>query len=208
MSLEEPIELLGYQLRISPSLVAGLWPRVRREEFLLDPMIAAPLSADARVWPLAENSGLAKKLFEDFSTDQNEAPNGLNLYQLRIDAANAFEHLNHSGEMLVAIGAAQSIAKMLRAKHSFADTHGGEFVGDEQRELLGYDVCDQSLLSGLTNCAVHAEQPRLRERYARLLNVHGLFDDRDAAKRFATEISHVVPEHAPFLSVSVAKVRR
>lgn len=206
MPLKNPSEVLGYQLRIPISRVPALWSPARREQYLLYPMTGAPLSADLRVWPLADNPVLAERLFEDFSPNPCEGPNGLNVFRLRQSLNSEFESLCHANESLVAIGTSPPVAKILIAKHFIVDSEYGQPPAAERHEMLGYDVCDQWLLSGLMNCGVGVEKLRLRKSYAGLCNVHGLFDDYDAADRFAIEIAAIVPEHAPFFAVSVAKV--
>jgi len=50
---------------------------------------------------------------------------------------------------------------------------------------LGYDVADDSLLSGLSNCglAPREEARRMRETWAPVVNRYHLFDDRATADR-------------------------
>jgi hypothetical protein len=70
--------------------------------------------------------------------------------------------------------------------------------------LLGYDVCDDSLLSGLMNCAYAAgEKSCLRERWKSALNSFHLFNHAADAQAFSTESDARVPEHGPFQVVAV-----
>lgn len=52
----EPTQLfrIGESYRVDPSTVAGLWDDARREQRLLRPEIATPLSLDYSVWPEAD----------------------------------------------------------------------------------------------------------------------------------------------------------
>lgn len=69
---------------------------------------------------------------------------------------------------------------------------------EPRTEFLGYDVGDAGLLSGLMNCGYDEEAAELRERFARHLNHHHLFYDRERALHFARLTNERVPEHAPF----------
>ena len=209
MPFKEPWEFLGYQLRIPISHVPPLWPRKRREQYLLCPKTDAPLSADGRVWPLADSSILAERLFEDFSPGPNEAPNGLDLFRLWPSVANDLESLRDVDEVLVAIGTTQDVAKVLIARHFIVNAKTDKLPDSKSFALLGYDVCDETLLSGLMNCgAAKDHQSTLRNSYAGVLNSHGLFDDFDLAAQFSLEISRMVPEHAPFFPVSLSSISR
>jgi hypothetical protein len=69
----------------------------------------------------------------------------------------------------------------------------------ERSVLLGYDVADQNLLSGLTNCGYKPEEAAsLAPAWAPLLNQWHLFDDPANATAFAAVTGERVPEHAPF----------
>jgi hypothetical protein len=202
-------EFLGYQLRIPIPHIPSLWPCARREQYLLCPKTVAPLSADGRVWPLVDSSILAKRFFEDFSPGPNEAPNGLNLFRLRRGVANDLESLRSADEVLIALGTAQNVAKVLIARHFIVNAKADKLPDSTSFGLLGYDVCDETLLSGLMNCGLAKNyQSALRNSYGGSLNAHGLFDDFDLATECSLEISRMVPEHAPFFPVSLSSLNR
>jgi len=79
-------------------------------------------------------------------------------------------------------------------------------VNPEQRApdwvLLGYDVADQWMLSGLSNCGFRPgldDAPSLRAEWGPRLNEFHLFPDIDDAflfKRFSDE--RLRSDHAPF----------
>ena len=74
-------------------------------------------------------------------------------------------------------------------------------------QLLGYDVADRWLLSGLCNCGWEpGEIPPPSARSAAELNEHHLFRDPDPAFHFAELTSRRVPEHAPFFVYSVYRL--
>lgn len=87
-------------------------------------------------------------------------------------------------------------------KRGFAELTGGEVATPEplQLSLLGYDVADWGLISGLSNCGFMPEEPvsDYRAKWGPKLNAHHLFDDIEAAYDFAKFTDQRVPEHAPF----------
>ena len=74
--------------------------------------------------------------------------------------------------------------------------------------LLGYDVADGSLYSGLSNCGYAPEDSdRLREKWAPTLNEHHLFRDQDPAFAFAEVMNARDPCHAPFYVYSLYRLQ-
>ncbi len=66
-------------------------------------------------------------------------------------------------------------------------------------ELLGYDVSDGFLLSGLSNCGYREdESEELKRKFGGNLNQYHLFGDLEAAREFREIRNEQVPEHAPF----------
>jgi hypothetical protein len=67
---------------------------------------------------------------------------------------------------------------------------------------LGYDVCDEVFLSGLSNCAAGRSDGRNLDGFWSLaLNEYHLFTRWQDAERFCQFIDDLVPEHAPFFVV-------
>ncbi|MGH9657014.1 MAG: hypothetical protein ACRD96_00630, partial [Bryobacteraceae bacterium] len=65
--------------------------------------------------------------------------------------------------------------------------------------LLGYDVSDGSLVSGLSNCGYRDdEKSGMRPQWGPHLNEHHLFDDPVRAAEFARLCGERIKEHAPF----------
>jgi len=70
---------------------------------------------------------------------------------------------------------------------------------DDEVELLGYDVADDVMTSGLSNCGYSDEEKeRLRPVWAPQLNRFHLFDRANLALQFKGITEARVPEHAPF----------
>ena len=65
--------------------------------------------------------------------------------------------------------------------------------------LLGFDVGDGCLLSGLMNCGYEDDERRaLTEEWGSRLNEHHLFRDPGSAFAFRLPSNRRVAEHAPF----------
>ncbi len=70
--------------------------------------------------------------------------------------------------------------------------------------LLGYDVCDESMLSGLMDCAYFPEEAeRLGRLWSSRLNRWHLIEKEHDAEEFRVLTDTRVPEHAPFHVVAL-----
>lgn len=75
---------------------------------------------------------------------------------------------------------------------------------EEETERLGYDVADEVMTSGLSNCGYSdREKERIRSTWAGRINAFHLFDDADLALEFRALTEARVPEHAPFFVFGV-----
>ena len=211
MGSDLALEILGCQLRIPVSRLPSLWPADRREEYLLRPAIDRPLSADSTVWPAVKSDPVLERLFEDYTGGQFEAPNGLNLYRLRPDFRPVLDALRGNQGHLVALSVKRDAALALIKRHAIiaAGDHHERACGTAVSHGLGYDICDETLLSVLMNCGVAAsERARLRATFANDLNAHGLFDTAAQAEAFSARMGQVVPEHAPLIVVHLRVIGR
>jgi hypothetical protein len=78
---------------------------------------------------------------------------------------------------------------------------------DEEAELLGYDVADEVMTSGLSNCSYSDEDKgRLRPLWGSRLNRFHLFDRADLSSQFKGITEARVPEHAPFFVFGVYRL--
>ena len=188
--------VLGFDVRQAP---APQWDERRRQCYLLRQDVMRPLSVDVKAWPSL------------FATSHDSAdgiavpawvgPNAQlweNLERMR--AYLAVEEADLAGAAIVAVGWLSKLA--------FDDPHGpyaqpsqpGEAVRDWR--LLGYDVADRWLLSGLCNCGWMPGEIRSPWPTAEL-NEHHLFREPQPAFDFADFTSRRVPEHAPFFVFSL-----
>jgi hypothetical protein len=78
----------------------------------------------------------------------------------------------------------------------------------EEWECLGYDIADQDLLSGLSNCAYTPEElADLRPRFSSQVNEHGLIASYPIADELRRRTDERVPEHAPFFCFALYRIR-
>jgi len=201
-------QMLGCQLRIPVSGLPALWPTDRREGYLLCPTIDYPLSADSSVWPGVKGDPALGQLFEDYTGGQFEAPNGLNVFRLRRDFRLALDALRDDQGHLVALSVKHTAAQKLISRHAIVHTdHNERACSTVPTYGLGYDVCDETLLSVLMNCGVSlGERARLRATFTSALNRHGLFDAPVDAEAFSATMAQVVPEHAPLVVVHLKTI--
>jgi hypothetical protein len=79
-------------------------------------------------------------------------------------------------------------------------------ISDNWR-LLGFDVADAGLTSGLSNCGhKQSEIAGLRASWVADLNEHHLFTDMARALAFRDVTDRRVPEHAPFFVYALSLV--
>lgn len=183
--------MLGYQLRQPMNQIAIQWPQERRNHFLLNPGIAFPLSADKAVWPTADDAAMSAAFFEDFDPTPFSAPNGLSLFSIR---SNTPLPKKEDG-VLVALSTSQIRASALRAKH-FINEQSHNLIG---LDLVGFDVCDDYLISGLSNFGLtEHERSSLQKKFGGSLNQFGLFKNIEDAEEFSLVMNKIAKEHAPF----------
>jgi hypothetical protein len=87
--------------------------------------------------------------------------------------------------------------------------HASPAAIDAEWPLLGYDVCDEWGLSGLTDCGFHPDREdvqSLRATWGPRLNRFHLFDSIDHASEFARLSNQRVSEHAPFFVYGLWRV--
>ena len=178
-------ETIGFDLRSTVSDPS--WTADRRTVFLLRRDVASVRSVDTLVWerprglpPVPE--GLWPSLSDLFA------------------AAGALAH-------------ADAVAVRIRALEDEEERRTPESAGtigpaSERYDLLGYDVADYYLLSGLTNCGYSpGETASLAPAWAPLLNEWHLFGNAEDATAFAAVTAKRVPEHAPFYPYGIYQLR-
>ena len=183
--------LIGYAVR--HTRLDRDWDENRRAAFLLRPDIPLPKSVDSSVW-------------------EDAVPN-------LVDAIGGFKvPLTHWGDRNAMRLAAADAAQAGAVEAAFTIFCEEALVPDwiatgsvepsplpaGEYSLLGYDVADENLLSGLSNCSYTESDVRKgRREFASVLNDHGLFRDFNTAKEFAAWSDARVKDHAPFFVCGV-----
>jgi hypothetical protein len=174
-----------------------------REKFLLRREIEKVLSADTLVWPSVFD--LDKKL---------ELPDWRGLIQDLWDDLQRMEHYLAKG------WGAQwrpcsiiAVTKLVDSEWKQEMRAAGYPVKppelDKSWSLLGYDVSDEFLLSGLSDCGYTPEDVRtLGKRWSPHLNDHHLLADWKQAVEFQKMTDERVVEHAPFYVYGLYLIRR
>ncbi len=201
--------LLGYDLRLGFSGFADAhWDAKKREVFLLRPDIVCPASVDPWIWPsvfryhhlyptpaVAPHQGaiaIEPTGFEHSVTCLWPSLEGM--------AACFAEHRLAVSVVPIAIVLLGDDGRV-GSDHSIAVLDAGRMCAapPDDRKLLGYDVADHGLTSGLSNCGHDTtEKPDWQRRWVRRLNDHGLLTTIDDAEAFAEACDARVSEHAPF----------
>jgi hypothetical protein len=193
--------LLGFDARAFP---APRWDDRRRRAYLLRQDVMRPLSVDTGAWPSLFASG--PDADDGIPVPAWVGPTGHLWERLdRMRACLTVADADLTGAAIVAVGWLSQLG--------FHDPDGPYAVPSEPGDplpgwqLLGYDVGDRGLLSGLCNCGWEpGEIPPSAARSAAELNEHHLFREADPAFGYAALTSRRVPEHAPFFVYSVYRL--
>jgi hypothetical protein len=171
--------LLGFDVRQAPG---ARWSADRRAQFLLRPELMAPLSVDEGVWPSAVPE----------TTSWRGGPQ------------NLWSHLASLPRAEWTLAVAQVCFEGTPSPFTTDETTPTQL--DESWTLLGYDVADTWLLSGLSNCGYHTDEVApLRGTWGPRLNDHHLFGQLDDARAFAALSGRRVSAHAPFFVFALWK---
>jgi hypothetical protein len=195
--------LLGFDAR-EMWLGSGLWNAERRRKYLLRRDVEKPLSTDVLVWPSLFGNGLPDSDREELRIDEAQLPAFRGPYDdLWQDLKELEPHrarLGQDGRHPHWVIAVTRVICARLAGHANGLTEDAPLFGKEQsREFLGYDVSDNGLLSGLSNCGYSPGEARsLRSRWGKRLNRYHLFDEQEAALTFRSVTEKRVPEHVPF----------
>jgi hypothetical protein len=207
--LNAPCEewLLGFDARALWVAPERTWDAGRRSRYLLREDVLRPLSTDTWVWPSLFGEGLPEEERERLGLGTVGLPDW------RGPNPPLWEDLGQLRGCLASLGpaAAERHALLAVSWHveggfSKGDSALGPYreptrppVREEGWRLLGYDVSEGGLLSGLTNCGYTREEvAEGRRRWGAHLNAHHLFEALEPAFAFRRDTDARVPEHAPF----------
>jgi len=158
----QEIFVLGFDLRVPLNESTGCrWSESRRARFLIRPEVQIPVSVDRAVWPAAVES------------PRDENP--LNLWNSISGMLNSVPEGAGSTEAPVPIQIGALVDE--RSSQYWHPIFDGYLRRGEDRDVrfvteeLGYDVADQYLLSGISNCMLSTEElTNIRKKWAERIN--------------------------------------
>jgi hypothetical protein len=197
--------LVGYDLRETFLPPDALWSGERRRDYLLRREVAKPLAVDTAVWPSLFGEGLPPQERERLCIDEVQLPQWRGPHQALWDDLEAMRaagaRIKDAPHWVVCVSwvSADGSSELQRPSRLGAGLVKGD-LAEGQWRLLGFDVADTDLFSGLTNCAYRAaERPALEAAWGPHLNEFHLFREAEAAFAFRDVADKRVPEHAPFV---------
>jgi hypothetical protein len=190
--------LLGFDAREMWLDVAEYWPEERKRSFLLRQDIVKPLSTDTLVWRSVFDverllhrpqwTGPIQELWEDVQALEN-----------------ALSTTNHRTKpsWVIAFTLFSASSDSEEQAYWTVRTQGvNPCIRDPAWHLLGYDVADRYLLSGLTNLSWDPvstdEVQAIGQKYIPYLNEYHLFTSVEPATEFLPLAEEGAREHAPF----------
>jgi len=184
-------KVIGFDLRINGDVEAAEWTPARRAQYLLRLDVKIPLSTDVWVWGSVLHPDRSRTLSYDKA-----------LLSRQVQAALAPTPWLVALTLLVEPGQPEKTTMWCEAfMPPEPETPLPDWI------LLGYDVADASLLSGLSNCGYMPEERQpLQQRFTQQLNRFHLFNDLDQAFAFKAETNKRVPEHAPFFVYGLYRI--
>lgn len=204
--------LLGFDAREMFLDLATAWPEQRRREYLLRGDVVRPKSVDTAVWPSVFGDGLTQEAIARLglpcvSLPEWRGPNG-GLWDDLGRLHHALDGMTGWSHRIVAVAwvSADGFSKHGPSGAPYREKTAPASLGKEWK-LLGYDVADAYLTSGLSNSGyARAEHGSLCLRWAQHLNEHHLFAEVGSALEFAILADARIPEHAPFLVYALSEL--
>jgi hypothetical protein len=195
--MESEERIVGFDAREMWLDPAASWTEQRRTDFLFRPDVPKPLSTDTGVWPSV------------FDLNGNTRPPDCFGHQdLCEELAAVQSHLRDKSSVRAGHSYLVAITVLLEStKHTEVQewdallTPTVPAVRENSWSFLGFDVSDQWLLSGLSNCGFLPEVEdvsELKRTWGPQLNQHHLFNALAPATAFKNLSNERVKEHAPF----------
>lgn len=191
--------VIGFDAREMLQDFKETWEPNRIQEFLLMSSIRKPLSTDVQIWDSI------------FHVLRIEIPKWTGPRQSLWDNLdNLRQHL--SAEHIIDPYWVIAITEFVSLEETTAPRAHYEITPAELSatwSLLGYDISDHYLLSGLTNASYSPnEQESLKHRWGGMLNNYHLFSDLDSAFDFKEVTNRRVMEHSPFSVYGIYLIQR
>jgi len=188
--------LLGFDAREMWMDFSQDWSEERKRSFLLRRDIVKPLSTDTTVWQSVF------KVDQTLQRPQWIGPTGQlweNLPALEQYVSTAWNK-RREPYWVIAITLPADIAS--DEERAYWNDRRGEImpsVADPSWHLLGYDVADSYLLSGLTNLGYGDDEVQdIGPKYLPFLNEYHLFQSVEPAAEFIHRAEEGARAHAPF----------
>ena len=203
--------LLGFDAREMWLDFSEDWPEERKRSFLLRRDIVKPLSTDTSVW---------QSVFDvDYTLQRPQWTGPIwplweNLEALENYVSTAWSQ-RREPYWLIAITLCLAIPSREERAYWNARTEGTLYtpsVCDPSWPLLGYDVADSYLLSGLTNLSwgndSKDEVQAIGEKYIPSLNEYHLFTSVEPAAEFIPLAEEGARAHAPFVVLGIWLIKK
>ncbi len=193
--------LIGYDARIPERHVPALWPARAAGAVPAAPTCPAPLSVDPLAWPsvfdLGHGAGCRR---QSGRASVWRATGGSAPCPPGSGRTRPCGRTSTRLRAFLLPGADGQPGWTLVAVTRCAEQEGGSLADlGPAWQRLGYDVADDGLISGLSNCGYGEEEAaEMRLAWSGRLNVHHLFDNPSLAFEFRALTGRRVPEHAPF----------
>jgi hypothetical protein len=202
--------LIGFDIRwLSKPGFLDFWDEPRRQQYLIRPEVAYPLSIDRHVWPSRFSlPGLLEPVASVADLDGVAGGQHFDTFAFWANLTDMVSNYRPAGEPDCVIGVALLIPQVQRAgakgpadpwrafvtgQHTDPDEPGEKWVP------LGCDVANDGYLSGLSNCGMfESERQSVRGRWSASLNEFGLFNSPETAQSFCDEANTRLKEDGPF----------
>ncbi len=191
--------LLGFDGRVWGN--PDTWDAKRREQFLLRIDVAQPFSTDTTVWPSVLGSDLRPPTCIGHQTLWND----LECLQSCLTSSRTTPSWILAGVTLHLIDDLSEEVDRWKS-----DVPAPSPSSRAQAwSLLGYDVSDRWLLSGLSNCGFlpGEDVQAVRKKWSDKLNDYHLFEKLDSAIEFRALSDQRVLEHSPFFIFGIWSIR-
>jgi hypothetical protein len=201
-------KLVGFDVRIvDREILAGAWLAERRENFLLRHNAPWVASVDPVVWPsifsFEGEADVSRRFRAIRVTPQDARQQAFGLWR---DLRSMLEVLStqpSEGSILSIPVAVSLLSEQIPSVEPpwaevFSEPTIPTAVEDSWR-LLGFDVADRFLMSGLSNCAyAPTEKETLSAVWSMKLSELGLIRNLEDASAFRAATDRRVQEHSPF----------
>jgi len=193
--------LLGFDARVVDEKALIVSTPSQKEIYLLRPDVDLILSTDVLLWP---------SVFQRDTFLAMNPPAGDNVLFLWCDLQRLLHHRERSGSEDARPFAVIGITRIDEPDAQVEWVPQCDPVPAKAAagwKLLGFDVSDAALLSGLSNCGYDgAEISAFRKRWAPHLNRNHLFTEIEIAWEFRAVTDRRVKEHAPFFVYGLYRI--